>query len=201
MIGTAAAGSDAPARTSFVWTGVYRATMHPLTKAVLFVAVVIAGVVIAAVAPATAVPASSQSDTISGYEYWATSTDGRFAGTASGALAGGWSADVRHTALCLSCAPTATITGGRFALLTAIHKIPRLVTGSFTGGAVQVVNRGTHCTKQTFTINGILSKVASWSGGNGNGTFAVTLTHFRHPAFGSCITYGASVNGTLSLTL
>jgi hypothetical protein len=196
MIGTAAAGSDAPARTSFVWTGVYRATMHPLTKAVLFVAVVIA-----TVAPATAVPASSQSDTISGYEYWATSTDGRFAGTASGALAGGWSADVRHTALCLSCAPTATITGGRFALLTAIHKIPRLVTGSFTGGAVQVVNRGTHCTNQTFTINGILSKVAFWSGGSATGTFAVTLTHYRHPAFGSCITYGASVNGTLSLTL
>jgi hypothetical protein len=196
MIGTAAAGSDAPARTSFVWTDVYRATMHRLTKAVLFVAVVIA-----TVAPATAVPASSQSDTISGYEYWATSTDGRFAGTASGALAGGWSADVRHTALCLSCAPTATITGGRFALLTAIHKIPRLVTGSFTGGAVQVVNRGTHCTNQTFTINGILSKVAFWSGGSGTGTFAVTLTHYRHPAFGGCITYGASVNGTLSLTL
>lgn len=169
--------------------------MNVLRKAALFVAVVVAGVV-----PATAFTASSQSDTIGGYEYWATSTDGKFAGTASGALAGGWSADVRHTALCLSCAPTATITGGSFALLTAVHKIPQLVTGSFTGGAVQVVNRGIRCTNQTFTINGILSKVASSSGGSGNGTFTVTLTHYRHPAFGSCITYGASVNGTLLLT-
>jgi hypothetical protein len=170
--------------------------MNALTKAALFVAVVIAGLV-----PATAVPASSQSDTISGYEYWATSTDGRFAGAASGALAGGWRADVRHTALCLSCAPTAAITGGSFSLLTVIHKVPQLVAGSFTGGTVQVVNRGLRCTNQTFTINGILSEVASWSGGGGSGTFAVTLTHYRHSAFGSCITYGASVNGTLSLTL
>lgn len=170
--------------------------MNVLTKAALLVAVVVAGVV-----PATAVTASRQSDTISGYEYWATSTDGKFAGTASGALAGGWSADVRHTALCLSCAPTATITGGSFSLLTVIHAIPQRVSGLFTGGTVQVVNRGIRCTNQTFAINGILSKVASWSGGSGNGTFAVTLTHYRHSAFGSCITYGASVNGTLSLPL
>lgn len=175
--------------------------MNPVTKAALFAAVVAAALVVAGVVPATAVPASSRSDAISGYEYWATSTDGRFAGTASGALPGGWRVDVRHTALCLRCAPTATITGGRFSLLTVVHKIPRLVTGSFTGGAVQVVNRGARCTDQTFTINGILSKVGSWSGGNGNGTFAVTLTHYRRSAFGSCITYGASVDGTLSLPL
>jgi hypothetical protein len=173
--------------------------VNPVTNAARFAGIVSAGLVFAGVVPATAVPASSRSDAISGYEYWATSADGRFAGTASGALPGGWRVDVRHTALCLRCAPTATITGGRFSLLTVIHKIPRLVTGSFTGGAVQVVNRGARCTNQTFTINGILGKIASWSGGSGNGTFAVTLTHYRHSAFGSCITYGASVDGTLSL--
>ena len=31
-------------------------------------------------------------------------------------------------------------------------------------------------------------------------TFAATLTHYRTSIFGSCVTYGASVRGALSLT-
>lgn len=50
------------------------------------------------VAPATAAAAQPYSDTISGYEYNATSTDGGSAGTAAGALPGYWNADVQHTA-------------------------------------------------------------------------------------------------------
>ena len=64
------------------------------------------------VVPATAAAAQTYSDTISGYEYAFTSTDGRFAGTESGALPGTWHADVQHTPLSLSCTPTATIAGG-----------------------------------------------------------------------------------------
>jgi hypothetical protein len=63
-----------------------------------------------------AAAATTYTDTISGYEYYATSTDGKFAGTASGPLPGSWVADVQHTPLCLSCATTATITGGSFSL-------------------------------------------------------------------------------------
>jgi hypothetical protein len=150
--------------------------------------------------PTAALAARASSDTISGYEYYATSTDGRFAGTAAGTLPGAWNADVHHTALCLTCTPTATITGGSFSLTTLLNPIPTLITGSFTGGAVQVLNPGANCTNQTFAVDGILGNVGTWYSGNGTGTFDVTLTHFRRAIFGSCITYGASVAGTLTLT-
>jgi hypothetical protein len=152
--------------------------------------------VIALCITASAVAANTYSDTISGYEYYFTSTDGRFAGSASGALPGSWNADVQHTKLCLSCTPTATITGGSFSLATG----STLVTGTFTGGTVQVTNVGLNCSNQTFAIRGILGSVGRWYGGGGTGTFSATLTHYRHWLFGSCVTYGASVRGTLSLT-
>lgn len=161
----------------------------------------IVAVVAAVVAPARAAASSTYSDTLSGYEYWASSSEGKFAGTASGSLPGSWNADVQHTALCLSCEPTATITGGSFSLSTVIDYLPTLVTGRFTGGTVQVINSGTNCTNQTFVVNGVLSNVGAWWSGSGSGAFAVTLTHYRHYVFGSCVTYGASVAGTLSVTL
>jgi hypothetical protein len=160
----------------------------------------VVGIAAAAIAPGRATASTTYSDTLSGYEYWATSTDGKFAGTASGALTGGWNADVRHTALCLSCSPTATITGGSFSLSTVIHYVPTAVTGRFTGGTVQVGNPGANCTNQTFAVDGILGDVGTWWSGSGSGTFAVTLTHYRRYVFGSCVTYGASVTGSLSLT-
>ena len=153
------------------------------------------------VAPATAAAAQTYSDTISGYEYAFTSTDGKFAGTASGALPGTWNADVQHTPLCLSCTPTATITGGSFSLVTTHNGLPALAVGTFVGGTVQVTNVGAHCTNQTFAVNGILGDAGWWSSGSGSGTFRVTLTHYRHSILGRCVTYGASVRGTLSLSL
>ena len=153
------------------------------------------------VAPATAAAAQTYSDTVSGYEYAFTSTDGKFAGSASGALPGAWNADVQHTPLCLSCTPTASVTGGSFSLATTHTGFPALVSGSFVGGTVQVRNVGSNCSNQTFAVNGILGNVGWWSSGGGSGTFAATLTHYRHSVFGRCVTYGASIRGTLSLTL
>ncbi len=152
------------------------------------------GIALWAAAAATA--AQTYNDTISGHEYYFTSTEGRFAGTASGALPGYWDARVKHTPLCLSCTPTATITGGSFSLATN----STLVSGTFTGGTVQVTNPGANCTNQTFTVNGVLGAVGWWSGGSGTGLFSATLTHYRHRIFGSCVSYAASVKGTLSLT-
>ena len=153
------------------------------------------------VATPTAVAAQSYSDTISGYEYAFTSTDGKFAGNAAGPLPGAWNADVQHTKLCLSCTPTATITGGSFSLATTHNGAPAVVSGAFTGGTVQVTNRGAGCTNQTFAVHGILGHVGWWTRGIGSGTFNVTLTHYRHSIFGRCVSYSASVRGTLSLTL
>jgi hypothetical protein len=151
-------------------------------------------------APSSTLAAQTYSDTISGYEYYATSTDGKFAGSAAGALPGAWNADVQHTPLCVSCAPTATITGGSFALAATLNSIPALVTGVFSGGTVQVVDIGAGCTNQSFAVDGILANVGPWYSGSGSGTFSATLTHYRYPIFGRCITYAASVAGTISLS-
>jgi hypothetical protein len=156
--------------------------------------------VLALAVPAGASAARTYSDTIRGHEYYFASTDGRFAGTASGALPGGWNADVQHTKLCLSCAPTATITGGSFSLATALGGVPTLVTGKFTGGTVQVINKGANCTNQTFAVDGVLGSVGPWASGHGGGTFKATLTHYRRSIVGSCVSYAASVNGSLSLS-
>ena len=156
--------------------------------------------VVALCASAPALAAHTYNDTISGYEYYFTSTDGRFAGTASGALPGSWNADVQHTPLCSSCTPTATITGGTFSLATVLQGSPALVTGKFTGGFVQVTNRGANCSNQTFDVEGILGHVGRWYRGSGTGTFSALLTHYRHRLFGVCSTYAASVTGRLSLT-
>jgi hypothetical protein len=151
-------------------------------------------------APVGALAAQTYNDTVSGFEYFATSTEGRFAGTASGALPGNWNADVQHTPLCVSCTPTATITGGSFLLASVLGSSPTVITSTFIGGSVQVLNVGANCTNQTFAVNGALGSVGPWLGGSGNGTFTATLTHYRHSIFGRCITYGASVAGTLTLT-
>src|SRR4051812_33830489 len=140
---------------------------------------------IALCGPSAAIAAETYSDTISGYEYYATSTDGKFAGTAAGALPGSWNADVQHTALCISCSTTATITGGSFSLATALNVIPALITGRFSGGTVQVMNAGSNCTNQTFAVNGMLSNVGLWYSGSGGGTFTATLIHYRYSIFGS----------------
>jgi hypothetical protein len=146
--------------------------------------------------PSSALAARTYNDSIRGHEYFFTSTDGRFAGYATGDLPGAWNADVRHTPLCLSCSPTATITGGTFSLATTYF----VVNGSFTGGTVQVINRGANCTNQTFAVDGDLGNVGRWNGGTGTGEFSAILTHYRHSVFGICVTYGATVGGTLSLT-
>ena len=74
------------------------------------------------------------------------------------------------------------------------------MTGRFTGGTVQVINRGANCTNQTFDVEGILGNVGHWYSGSGTGRFSAILTHYRHRILGSCVSYAASVNGTLSLT-
>jgi hypothetical protein len=164
------------------------------------VSVSMALVAAAFVVPAAAFAGETSSANITGFEYHATSTDAKFAGTASGALPGSWNADVHHTALCLSCATTGTITGGRFLLATVLDGIPTLITGSFTGGTVQMTNEGANCGNQAFAVNGILGRVGAWHGGSGTGSFRVTLTHYRRSVFGNCVTYGASVGGSITVT-
>ena len=155
-----------------------------------------------ALAAAIAVPgtvlAATVSDTytISGAEYYATSTQGRFGGTASGNTGDSatWQATVNHTAL----TDTAKITGGTARLATSRLVVIR---GEFTGGDVRLVSRQSGCGTETYAVEGSLKHVTrSDSNAVGSGKFTATLTHYRALLFGACRTYSATIQGTIALS-
>jgi hypothetical protein len=156
---------------------------------------ILAAAVAQVISPASVVAATTYSDSISGYEYAATSTQGRFVGLASGTLFGAWAATVDHAPL----GTPATIKGGDFHLATHLHGTFTTVTGGFTGGTVKQVSGFTGCVNQKYAVDGVLGDVGFGSAGSGTGTFAATLTHYRTKIFGYCVTYSASVSGSLSL--
>lgn len=149
------------------------------------------------IAPVTLAATVSQSYAITGYEYYATATQGRFAGSAAGSSGdtAAWNAVVNHTPL----TTTATITGGSADLATS-----NLVTlhGLFSGGTVTQTSGFTGCTNQTYDIAGSLKQVSrSDSNRRGKGTFTATLTHYRTSVLGTCVVYSASVAGEIKLAI
>jgi hypothetical protein len=147
------------------------------------------------ISPASAIAATSP-DSVSGLEYAATPVQGRFAGIASGALPGVWSVTVDHTPLGTSAA----ITGGDFHLATRLDGTLTAVTGEFTAGTVRQLSGFTGCASQRYAVHGVLGKVGAGAARRGTGTLDATLTHYRTKIFGQCVTYSASVRGSLSLT-
>jgi hypothetical protein len=148
------------------------------------------------VGPGSVAAAATYPDSVSGYEYAATSTQGRFAGAAPGALPGVWSATVDHTPL----GTVATITGGDVHLATYQNGVPTVVTGHFTGGTVRQLSGFSGCADQQYAVNGNVGDVGVGSAGAGSGTFAGTLTHHRTKIFGYCVIYSATITGSLTLT-
>jgi hypothetical protein len=159
---------------------------------------ILAAAMAVALTPASAIAATAPtySEPISGLEYAAAATRGSFAGAALGAVPGPWSATVDHTPLGTS----ATITDGDFSLATYRDGALTTITGHFTAGTVQQLSGFTGCVDQRYAVNGLLGEVGFRSAGNGTGTFAATLTHYRTKIFGHCLTYSASISGSLSLT-
>jgi len=147
------------------------------------------------VSPAAAIAAPHYSDSVSGLEYAAASAQGRFVGIASGALPGVWSVTVDHTPLSTSAA----ITGGDFHLATRLAGTLTSVTGDFTAGTVRQLSGFTGCASQRYAVHGVLGEVGSGAARRGTGTLDATLTHYRTKIFGQCVTYSASVRGSLSL--
>ena len=151
---------------------------------------VVASTIAISLTPLTAL-AATMYDSVRGVEVYATSTEGRFTGQASGNLPGYWYADVIHTPLSGSSA-TATIDGGTFDLVTNIRNQSTLVSGQFTGGSVVQTGGFSGCTNQTYAVKGALS--------NG-GSFVATLTHYRVSLLGRCLVYAASIAGVVILNL
>ena len=157
----------------------------------------LSGLVVALLTPAVASAATVSSRyAISGYEYYATSTEGRFAGTASGSSGDSatWNAVVDHTPL----TDTAVITGGYADLLTSklVH-----IHGTLSGGQVSLAAQEPGCGTQVYAVVGTLTSVTrSDSHRRGTGSFSAMLTHYRTSLLGSCVVYSASVTGTIGLS-
>lgn len=138
-------------------------------------------------------------DHVSGIETYATSTEGRFSGVATGDLPGAWQAVVIHDPLTGSV--PAAITGGSVALATVLGGSPATVNGSIAGGSVTQLSGFSGCGNEDYAVVGTLSAVGLAGGPRkGTGTLNITLTHYQTSLFGYCFTYGASVTGTISLT-
>src|SRR5207237_1348817 len=80
-----------------------------------------------------------------------------------------------------------------------------LITGNFNHQAAGVDgivlgNAGANCTTQLFRITDGLNSVGTGSQHSGWGTFVGYLWHYRHWVFGRCVTYSATVQGTVTLT-
>jgi hypothetical protein len=156
------------------------------------------GSAVALTASGVAAAATTYTDTVNGFEYYATSTQGRFAGTASGDLPGSWAATVNHTVL----SPSGVVTGGDMTLATVLNGAATRVEGDVTGGQVVRQNPGsTGCVNQYYAVALTLGNITANGAGSGSGGFAGTLTHHRRSVFGHCVTYSATINGSLTVSI
>jgi hypothetical protein len=157
-----------------------------LSRMIVPVVMVLAAMLL--LAPA-AIAAPTTTASIRGLEYSATSTEGRFGGTARGRLSGVWNAVVVHDRL--ESGEAVPINGGSFTLYTN----PRPVSGTFVRGTVKPLDAPATCRNERFDVRGTLKLR-----GGGSGSFAVVLTHLRAPNRSGCTTYGATVVGDLTTT-
>jgi hypothetical protein len=166
-------------------------TLHRRIAAVVLVASLLVLV------PATAGAATkTYSFSISGTEVSATSTTGRFVGTASGSALGTWYAEVNHAPLSGGVGTRVAIqSGGSFGMALAQAEPAYVVSGQFSGGTITTINSSTSCTNQVYAVDGDLKNVSV----TGTGHFAATLTHHRRSVLGRCWLYAATVSGTVTL--
>jgi hypothetical protein len=157
-------------------------------------AVLVASLMVLVLVPATAVAATkTYRFSTSGTEASATSTTGRFVGTASGSALGTWYAEVVHEPL--GASPASIRPGGSFGMALHQAEPAYVVSGQFSGGAITVDKRGENCTNQVYTVDGHLRNVSV----TGTGHVLATLTHHRKSVLGRCWLYAATVSGTVTL--
>jgi hypothetical protein len=147
--------------------------------------------------PATAVAATkTYRFSISGTEVSATSTTGRFVGTASGSALGTWYAEVVHDPLGGGVGAHVDIrSGGSFGMALDQADPAYVVSGQFSGGSITVMNAGDGCSNQVYRVDGALRNVSV----TGSGHFVAMLTHHRRSVLGRCWLYAATVGGTVTL--
>lgn len=146
--------------------------------------------------PAAAAAAVSPIYAVRGLELPSTPTQATFAGVASGSFGdhGLWKAVVIHDTI-----TPGVIDGGAFSMTT---NDGTKVTGAFVGGSI-IPTSGSDCSRtETFDVSGVLGDVDSSDGTyfNDSGSFVATLTHYRILWRTTCITFAATVTGTVTFT-
>jgi hypothetical protein len=179
-----------------------------------------ASVAVAAVAVSSAgVLASTRSSTVSGFEISATSTDGQFVGSIGPGtpLGGGYFyANVIHqvlqessggdtTAICGTGESSSQIapcdsTNPEPVSTVTVYLDGRSATGQFVyapGGITFEGNSSDNSCPSTQTF--LVSATVNFNSGKyGSYDFSVTLTHYSYDLFGDCITYFATISGTMT---
>ena len=158
--------------------------MHSRARIGLVGAAVAATLLLSPAAPAT----TAYSDRLTGTEIVPiTPTLGTFVGFATGELPAAWRVQIKHQEL--STGPTVAISGGSFTLIT---REGRKLTGAVTDGSVTVLNRGSHCTNQTYRVKAGFALGMPFDG---------KLTHRRRSILGHCIIYAATLDGDAVFSL
>jgi hypothetical protein len=166
--------------------------------------IALAGLAVAASAVTPAVAASTSSPhlyTVAGVETRATGVLGTFVGGAVNPRTGGmlWKAVVQHTPLTRKADSPALITGGGVTLRVWSGERFSETTRSFTGGTIAYAgdrSSRSSCGQQVFRVDAAL---AGTRAAGDAGLLQVYLTHHRKSIFGRCVTYAASVSGSLRL--
>ena len=193
--------------------------MRPKARWAIWAAV---GVAAMLASSAVVLASTGSSSSVSGFEISATSTQGRFVGSIGNgtALAGGYFyADVIHqrlqegapgdvTAICGTGESSATAaprpcsdTPNPISTVTVLLPGGSSITGQFQyadsgpdHGIVFLYGRGTCPAVQKFSVADIVNFGAVF----GAYEFAVILTHYSYDLFGDCITYFATISGTMT---
>jgi hypothetical protein len=101
-----------------------------------------------------------------------------------------WQASVVHDPLagCATVGSSCAITGGTFSLRSNAGTL----TGTFSGGSVQLSSQQPGCGRQQFAVNGNLTTAT------GAMSFTGTLVHYRLLFRGQCTVFAATVQGSLA---
>jgi hypothetical protein len=77
---------------------------------------------------------------------------------------------------------------------------PQQAQAAHVANGIAVASAPSQCDKQVFVVTDGLNAVDTGASISGTGRLTVQLTHWRISLFGHCITYFATVSGTLDLT-
>lgn len=152
--------------------------------------------------PAIAGPEPSLHDyPLAGLEIRATSVLGTFVGGAGDSSPGGmlWKAVVRHTPLTRTVDSPALIVGGGVQLQLWSQAGLSQTSRIFSGGTITYAAdraSGSVCGQQVFHVRATL---ATANDADDSGLLEAYLTHHRRSVLGRCITYAATVRGSLKL--